>query len=116
MNATARDQSDAGLAERVQRLEDERDLDRATLYVLNARLADLEASNAELRALAGLNPPPPAIGADWRSLKQAAGETGYSETTIRRRIERGKIEARHVGGHVLIRASSLPPRRGETAR
>jgi excisionase family DNA binding protein len=95
--------------------ERERDLDRALIYILNARLAEVEASNAQMRALLGLDPPPPAIGADWRSIKQAAGATGFSETTIRKRIARGEIEAIKVGGHVLIAAASLR-RRGEKAR
>jgi excisionase family DNA binding protein len=72
-------------------------------------------SNAELRALAGLDPPKPTLGAQWKTIKQVAGWTGNAESTVRSWITSGKIEARKIGGRILINAESLPPR-CETAR
>ena len=45
------------------------------------------------------------------TIKGAAFVTGYSETTIRKRIKNGRIEARHVGGRVLVRTASLTVRK-----
>jgi hypothetical protein len=87
-------------------------LDRAMalLYLMHARTCELEQSNAELRALAGLDPPPPTLGAQWVSLKQASHLTDHAESTVRSWIAAGKIEARKLGGRTLINVESLPPR------
>jgi excisionase family DNA binding protein len=109
MNAIARDQGDAGLSER------ERELDRALLVVLSARLANLEASNVEVRALLGLDPPAPAIGAAWRTIKQTAGELSYSQSTVRKMVASGRLRSVKLGGRVLIAADSIRERDRATA-
>ena len=90
-------------------------LDRALtmLYLLNGRTYELEKSNRELRAFAGLDPPKPSIGPDWLGLKEAAFQTGLSQSGVRWRIATGKIEAIKRGGRLLIRAASI---NRETAR
>jgi hypothetical protein len=77
----------------------------ALAYLLNARLAEVEQSNAELRALAGLDPPAPTIGAQWKTITQVAHLTGHAESTVRSWILSGKIEARKIGGS----CRSAPP-------
>jgi hypothetical protein len=77
--------------------------DRATtmmlLKVLSARLAAVEG-HAEPIA-------PDAV----TTLKGAAYATGFSQTTIRKRIAEGRIAARKIGGAVIVDASTLPARR-----
>ena len=83
---------------------------RAMLYLVNGRVAELEVSNAELRARLDMDPPAPSIGVDWMTIKQVSIDTGYAESTVRSWIASGKIEARAIGGKVLINAASLPRR------
>ena len=79
----------------------------AICYVLNARVADLETSNAELRSRLGLDPPPPTIGADWRVVKQAAGDLNCSESNVRKLIKAKKLDWTDRGRRILISASSI---------
>ena len=50
----------------------------ALVYVLHGRVCDLEASNRQLREALGLDAPAPAIGADWKTIKQTAIDLGYT--------------------------------------
>jgi len=86
----------------------------AVVYLLTARTASLEESNAEVRKKLSLDPPPPMIGAEWKTIKQVAGDLGFSQTTVRNWIASGRIASRRIGRAVLIDAVSLPPRRCET--
>jgi hypothetical protein len=95
---------DADLAARVDQL-------LGVTFVLSARLAEVEASNREMRALLCLDPPQPTIGADWRTIKQTAGETGFSQSTVRAWVARGEVSARKLGARVLIDASTIARRR-----
>jgi hypothetical protein len=92
----------------------ERDARRENmLFLVNARLHEIERSTAELRALHGLDAPKPALGAQWVGLRQAAHLVDRSESTVRNWIGLHKIEARKVGGKTwMINAGSLPPRCG----
>jgi hypothetical protein len=83
----------------------------AMAYVLTARVGELEASNRELRAALGLDPPKPSIGPAWKTVGQVAGETGYSEPQVRKWIRGGTLAHRKVGGRVLVDASLPLPRR-----
>ncbi len=87
----------------------------ALVYLIHARTCELEESNAELRALAGLDPPKPTLGAQWKTIKQVAHLTGHAESTVRSWIAAGRVEARKVGGRILVNSEGLPPR-CETAR
>ena len=95
MNATAaRERDDVDLAERVECLE-------ALVGVLSSRVSELEGNAVE-----------PMDDEPVTTIKGAAWLSGYSETTIRKRIKRGLIDARPVGGRWLVRKASLPARRG----
>jgi hypothetical protein len=86
-----------------------------------ALIAELVQSNAELREAAGLDPPLPTISAstDWRSIKQVAHVTGYSETQVRELIgqkknRRGKAWRALV--HRYVRADAEQMRESAIAR
>jgi len=91
------------LSKTVERLE-------AVCIVQNGHIGDLQSSNAQVRAALGLDPPPPVIGANWITTKQAAGLTGYSESHIRKWIKQKRLAATKIGGRVLIDATSVPIR------
>lgn len=91
MNATAHD-VDAdldSLPARVERLEEADMLHLALLRTLSDRLAALEGRD------------PPDRDAEM-TVKQAAGASGMSETTIRRWAKSGRIKARKLGGRVFV--------------
>jgi hypothetical protein len=50
----------------------------ALIFLLSGRVTEVEESNREMRARLGMDAPPPTIGPDWLSLKQAAHATGLS--------------------------------------
>jgi excisionase family DNA binding protein len=99
MNATAaRDDVDlADLGERVSRLERDLGLALALVHIVGDRVAELEGAPAPDKE-------------QVTTIKGAAYMTGFSETTIRKRIAKGAIEARHVGGRWLIKTASLAAR------
>lgn len=99
------------LESELARLRAEVDRLMAILRVMNARITELEASNAELRALQGLDIPPATIGEDWMTTKMAAHRSGYSKSMIRHFVATGKLKTDKRGGRVLIDPSSLPTRR-----
>jgi hypothetical protein len=76
-------------AARLEALEGDHALVMALIRTLSDRLAMLEGRE------------PPDTGA-MTTIKRAAGESGFSETTIRRKIARGEIAARKIGGRVLV--------------
>jgi hypothetical protein len=82
-----------------------------------AIIAELVQSNAELRHAAGLDPPKPTISAStsWRSIKQVAHSTGYSETQVRELIERKRIVAEKHGGRWFIDTSTPMPHKRDSA-
>jgi hypothetical protein len=72
----------------------------AICFILNARVAELEASNAELRARLNLDPPRLAISATCKTVKQVAAATGYSKSHIYNLIIQEKIAAWKTGGSI----------------
>lgn len=96
MNATA---AHDDVAERLERVEADVGLLRMLVAVMGGRLAGLEGAET------------PIDNEAITTIKGAAFVTGYSETTIRKRIKNGRIEARHVGGRVLVRTASLTVRK-----
>jgi hypothetical protein len=90
----------------------------AACHVLAARVAELECSNVELRQAADLDPARPVISArtNWRSLKQVAGITGYSETQIRELIGQNRIVAEKHGGRWFVDVSAPMPHKLESAK
>ena len=72
----------------------------ALASVTAGRLAELEGVTPRYDVDEGLT-----------TIKGAAWATGYSETAIRKRIASGRIQARKVGGRVLVRTASLTARR-----
>lgn len=86
--------------DRIAALERDVALLMALASVTNGRLAELEGS------------PAPIGDEAVTTIKGAAWATGYSETAIRKRIASGRIEARKVGGRVLVRTASLAARHG----
>ncbi len=87
----------------------EHDLHRlyALCFVLSDRLSTLEQSNAELRAKLHLDPPPPAIGAEWMTVKHVMAVTNYSHPMVRKLIKQKKLVALKQGGRVLVSAASV---------
>jgi hypothetical protein len=77
----------------------------------SALIAELVQSNAELRKAAGLDPARPTISetTDWRSIKQVAYATGYSETQVRELITQKRIVAEKHGGRWFIDTSGQMP-------
>jgi hypothetical protein len=90
----------------------------AFCFVLAARVAELECSNAQLRLAAGFDPPPPTIGAStpWRSIKQVSHATGFSQIQIRKLISQNRIVAQAVGGRWFINTDAPMPRKFAKAR
>jgi hypothetical protein len=84
----------AALEETIERLT-------AVVYLINARLSEVE--NKESTA------PPSTEGVT--TIKGAAWSTGFSESQIRKMIAMGRIKSRQKGGRVLIDIESLPARR-----
>jgi hypothetical protein len=76
-----------------------------------AVIAELAESNAQLRQVAGLDPPKPTINPStpWRSIKQICGSTGYSPTQIRELISQKRIVAEKHGGRWFIDTSGQMP-------
>jgi hypothetical protein len=76
-----------------------------------AVIAELVQSNAELRQAAGLDAQKPTISetTDWRSIKQVAFATGYSETQVRELISKKRIVAEKHGGRWFIDTSGQMP-------
>jgi hypothetical protein len=100
MNATARDDvAHRDALDRIAALEADVSLLMALMSVATGRLADLEGS------------PGPIDDEAVTTIKGAAWLTGYSETAVRKRIKIGRIEARKIGGRVLVRTASLTARR-----
>lgn len=105
MTATARER-EPDLAERVERLEADRDRvesDRAVLFAL------LHVLSARVSALDGDAEP---IDDSVATIKGAAYLCGYSQSWVRKKIAAGKVKWRWVRGRILIDKASLPPRRG----
>ena len=95
MNATAaHERDDLNLADRIAALEADRSLHLALLHVLSARVSELEGLAEPHDDVDGLT-----------TVKRAAGESGFSETTIRRWLAEGKIEGRRFGGRVMVRTT-----------
>jgi excisionase family DNA binding protein len=88
VNATAAHERD-DVAERLEHLEADRTLHLALLRTLSDRLAALEGREQ------------PDYGAEM-TVKQAAGASGHSQTTIRRWAKSGRIKARRIGGRVFV--------------
>jgi hypothetical protein len=84
----------AVLEETVERLT-------ALVYLLNARVSDVENKGSAA---------PPSPGS-VTTIKGAAYATGFSQSQIRKMISRGRIKSRQKGGRVLIDIDSLPARR-----
>lgn len=80
----------------------------ARYFVLEATVAAHQQSIAELRTLAGLDPPPPILGLDWLVIKQAAWRIGKSETYVRKLIRQGRIEAVKRNSRWFVDARTLP--------
>jgi hypothetical protein len=78
-----------------------------------AIISELVESNVELRKAAGFDPARPTISATtpWRSIKQVAHATGYSETMVRELIGQKRLTATKYGGHVFIDTSAPMPRK-----
>jgi hypothetical protein len=89
----------------------------AFCFVLAARVAELECSNAQLRNAVGFDPLPPTISEStpWRSIKQVAHVTGYSETMVRELISQNRVVAQKVGGRWFINTAAPMPRKLESA-
>ena len=83
----------------------------------SAMISELAESNRELRQEAGLDPPPPMISEStpWRSIKQVAYVTGYSEPMVRELISQKRIVAEKRGGRWFIDVSKPMPRKLESA-
>ena len=73
-----------------------------------AMIAELVQSNAELRRAAGFATP-------WRSIKQVAHLTGYSETMVRELIGQKRLVAEKQGGRWFIDTSGQMPHKRESA-
>jgi hypothetical protein len=84
----------AALEETIERLT-------AVVYLLNARVSDVENKGSTA---------PPSPGS-VTTIKGAAYATGFSQSQIRKMISRGRIKSRQKGGRVLIDIDSLPARR-----
>lgn len=73
-----------------------------------ARIEELENSIAQLLSAAGLDSLRPKIeAANYRTIKQTAYVTGFSESNVRKLIGKGKLIAIKKGGRVLIAAASI---------
>lgn len=70
--------------------------------VLSARVSDLEASNAELRAQLDLDPPPPIVGRDVYTAKQVAHRLGLSLSTVHNYANDGRLKSKRDGKKLLI--------------
>ncbi|MDR3485250.1 MAG: hypothetical protein P4M05_10100 [Bradyrhizobium sp.] len=79
-------------------------------FVLSSRLTEVEALNVKLCTALGLDSPLPAIGTGWITIKQAAFDSGFSQSHIRKLIAQGKIAAHPIGGRVAVRADTVPKR------
>lgn len=77
--------------------------------VLNARLAELEDSNEELRRLQNLDPPKPSVKTGFIQVKTAAKLLDCSITWIHHLASDkvGKLKRRKVGGTVFIEMASI---------
>jgi hypothetical protein len=87
--------------ERLSVLEETVERLTAIVYLLNARVSDVENKDAIA------SPSAEAV----TTIKGAAYATGFSESQIRKMIEDGRIKSRRRGGRVLIDIGSLPVRR-----
>lgn len=82
----------------------------ALCFVLNAHVADLEASNAELRAALNLDAPPPTLSAGWLTVKQVAYIAGLTQSGVRAWIRKRRVEGKKLGGRVFINSRTIPAR------
>jgi hypothetical protein len=76
----------------------------ALLYIMNGRLT---ACETELRQTRG------GVTTTKRraiTIKEAAGESGFSESGVKVRIRQGRITARKLGGHWVDDAASVARR------
>jgi hypothetical protein len=87
--------------ERIASLEETIERLTAVVYLLNARVSDVENKGSTA---------PPSPGS-VTTIKGAAWSTGFSESQIRKMIAMGRIKSRQKGGRVLIDIASLPARR-----
>ncbi|MGJ4997835.1 hypothetical protein ACQR0Z_25660 [Bradyrhizobium sp. HKCCYLS3077] len=79
----------------------------AICQVLSARVSELETSNRELRAHLKMDPPPPVIGSEYATLKQAAGELELSINGVKYHCKRGSLKRVDAGGRVFIERASM---------
>jgi hypothetical protein len=86
------------LVARIDKLAERADRALALTFVLNSRLVAVEAR---------VGAPPFALD-DETTIKDASFRTGYSPSSIRKKIGQGKISARKVGGRILVAIASLP--------
>ena len=77
----------------------------ALLYIMNGRLTACETELREMRGGSATTTKRRAI-----TIKEAAGESGFSESGVKVRIRQGRITARKLGGHWVDDAASVARR------
>jgi hypothetical protein len=89
---------DVDLLARIEAHDESIALLKALVRVLSDRLSRVEG-HADKPARDALT-----------TIKGASHASGYSETTIRKRIAEGRIVAHKIGGAVIVDAASVPRR------
>lgn len=79
----------------------------AEIAILRDSVAKLELMFGKMCAALGIDPPPPpAVGAEWSTIKATAADMGFSQTRVRQWIASGAINSTRRGGRVLVDVAS----------
>jgi len=77
------------------------------IAILKSQLASLQSVVAELCARQQIDPPPPLIGVDLLTPKDAVFLTGLSRSGVQKRMKSGRYRVVRIGERKFIDADSL---------